>query len=137
MSAEQVALSAQALVGVPFRMHGRESETGLDCVGLVGAALAGAGYPIDLPLGYGLRNRTIESYLAIALATGLRTAALPGGRGSAVLFHIGRAQHHLAISLGGNRLVHAHAGLRRVVESDADPAWTPVRAWHHPLSRKD
>ena len=36
---------------------------------------------------------------------------------------------HLAVVTGAGTLVHAHAGLRRVVEGPADPAWTTIGYW--------
>ena len=38
-SGAAIAAAARALVGVPFRLQGRDPALGLDCVGLVGAAL--------------------------------------------------------------------------------------------------
>ena len=37
---DALAQAAQKLIGSPFRLHGRNRETGLDCIGVVGAALA-------------------------------------------------------------------------------------------------
>ena len=37
---EDFARAAEALAGARFRLHGRDRSTGLDCVGLVGLALA-------------------------------------------------------------------------------------------------
>lgn len=36
-----LAEAALSLVGTRFRLHGRVAETGLDCVGLVAAAMRG------------------------------------------------------------------------------------------------
>ena len=43
-SGAAIAAAARALVGVPFRLQGRDPVLGLDCVGLVGAAMRAAGY---------------------------------------------------------------------------------------------
>ena len=54
MSAGEVALMrARAAIGARFRLHGRDPESGLDCVGLAGHALGITG----LPSGYALRGR--------------------------------------------------------------------------------
>ena len=36
---EALATAAEQLIGIPFRLHGRNPETGLDCVGVVAAAV--------------------------------------------------------------------------------------------------
>ena len=41
-SGAAIAAAARALVGVPFRLQGRDPALGLDCVGLVGAAMRAA-----------------------------------------------------------------------------------------------
>lgn len=45
---------AMALLGAPFRMHGRSIETGFDCVGVAAACLVDAGYRFDTPTDYRL-----------------------------------------------------------------------------------
>lgn len=55
MSGAAIAAAARALVGVPFRLQGRDPALGLDCVGLVGAAMRAAGYAPMMPGDYGLR----------------------------------------------------------------------------------
>ncbi len=112
---EAFAGQAEALVGTPFRLHGR-SETGLDCVGLVALALHRAGIVGTAPLGYALRNSDIERHLACAGRSGFHPAPSPAPieRGDLLLTAPGASQHHLLVALGGMRFVHAHAGLRRV-----------------------
>ena len=56
---EDFARAAEALAGARFRLHGRDRSTGLDCVGLVGLALADIGMPVQFPAGYRLRNAAI------------------------------------------------------------------------------
>ena len=40
MSGAALAAAAESLVGTRFRLHGRDPDTGLDCVGLLAASLA-------------------------------------------------------------------------------------------------
>jgi hypothetical protein len=59
MTGDELAAQARALVGAPFRLHGRDPETGLDCLGVLAAALAACGISARLPNGYVLRNRIL------------------------------------------------------------------------------
>ncbi|MGB3625580.1 MAG: hypothetical protein WA989_07125, partial [Henriciella sp.] len=67
MSADHVAFAgaARALIGTPFRLHGRDPASGIDCVGLVHCALLAIGRrPPPLPH-YTLRNTRPERLLAL------------------------------------------------------------------------
>lgn len=126
------AAAAEALVGAPFRLHGRDPAHGVDCIGLVGVALERCGRRVRYPHGYRLRNADAKPWLGLAAANGLVSAAGPVRRGDILLVTPGPAQHHLLVALGGGWFVHAHAGLRRVVRHQPDPApvaqahWRPV-----------
>lgn len=126
---EAVARAAEALVGVPFRLHGRDPARGLDCVGLVAAALDGAGVPADPPLRYGLRNREIGEPDSVARRSGLRPAHGPPVPGDVLLVRPGPAQVHLLVCARESRFVHAHASLRRVVSMPGPPDWPVLRHW--------
>ena len=43
MTAESLALAAEALEGAPFRLHGRDPVTGLDCIGVLAQSLEAFG----------------------------------------------------------------------------------------------
>lgn len=128
--AERIAATARAMVGVPFRLHGREAETGLDCIGLVALVLERAGHRTVraiVPAAYSIRGGSVET-----LEDGLRQAGLRRVRtaapGDVILVRAGVAQFHLMIvSEGGN--VHAHAGLGRVVEMPGASPWPVVSRW--------
>ena len=111
------AAAAEALVGTPFRLHGRNPETGLDCVGLVGAALTASGRRVRYPFGYRLRNATIHRWLGFAKANGLLPVEGPVLPGDVLLTQPGPAQYHLIVAIAGDRVVHAHAGRNRVVSA--------------------
>ncbi len=128
-SAEALADAAVALVGCPFRLHGRDPATGLDCVGLVSAALAAAGARPIVPTGYGLRNLDIAHLLPLAEMSGLTPALGPVKAGDIMLITLPNCQHHLVISADTHSVVHAHAGLRRVVRQPIDPAWGVQIRW--------
>ncbi|CAN5192523.1 hypothetical protein BH09PSE3_BH09PSE3_00830 [soil metagenome] len=118
-----VSAQARALVGVPFRLHGRDPATGLDCVGLVACAL---GNPV-VPSGYRMRQGSADAIVAGLDAIGLVRADLPCA-GDVLLFEAGAAQFHLGV-MSGRGFVHACALLRRVVETPGMPAWPLIGAW--------
>ncbi len=124
-----MADAALGLVGCRFRLHGRDPATGLDCIGLVHAALTAAGCAPVPPRGYGLRNIAIDGWLPMAAQSGLVAAHGPVCAGDILLLALGYAQHHLVIALDAENVVHAHAGLRRVVRQPRDPAGRIEAAW--------
>ncbi len=125
MSFDPVA--ARTLVGVRFRPHGRDPATGLDCVGLVAKATGWSG---DLPQGYALRNTRLSEWQA-SLDVVLIRVARPVAMGDVVLMLAGPAQYHLGVWTGTG-LLHAHAGLRRVVETPGPIAMPILGIWQLP-----
>jgi hypothetical protein len=113
------AARAQALVGTRFRAQGR-GEGGLDCVGVVLATF-------DIPASavrcdYSLRGEHLPEVRA-ALDRFFRRVAISQLRpGDVMLLKAGERQAHLAVGTAAG-FVHAHAGIRRVVETPGDPAW--------------
>lgn len=91
--------------------------TGLDCVGLVAAALECCGRSVVVPEGYALRALSVAPLLGFAAQNGF--VALdpgePGKPGDLLLLRPSAIQAHLAIVLERDRFVHAHAGLGKVV----------------------
>ena len=125
ITADQFAHAAEALLGVPFRLGGRDRASGVDCVGLVVCALGAA----EAPVGYALRNSDIDRHLAFAGRAGFVRAAGRVARGDLVLAVPGPAQHHVLIALAPQRFVHAHAGLRRVVIHAGPLPWPERARW--------
>ncbi|KPL68941.1 hypothetical protein SZ64_13025 [Erythrobacter sp. SG61-1L] len=124
-----LARAAAGLAGVPFRLHGRDPASGLDCVGLVHAALAAIGREAPAPCHYGLRNRDIAHALSFLTRAGFAettTSPLPG---DLLLTQPGPLQHHLLIHGEGGAAIHAHAGLRRVVITPPPLPWPVLRRW--------
>ena len=127
---EALAREALGLVGVPFRLHGRSAETGVDCVGLVALAAWRAGHRGEAPDRYALRGGKLEQFEAWLRAAGLCSAA-EIRTGDIVLVQAGMRQFHLMVFTGAG-FVHAHAGLRRVVAMPGESPW-PVRGvWRFP-----
>lgn len=124
MTGDRLASTALGLVGTRFRLHGRDPAIGLDCVGLLEAAMRRIGRPCRLPNGYTLRHRHEPDFERIALAAGFAPSGPEAVAGDVTIFRSAPAQCHLAIVCGENRIVHAHAGLRCVVEGPVPENWT-------------
>ena len=112
---ERVWRAALTLVGTPFRFHGHNPATGLDCVGLVVAAHRAAGVEpvVAVPQDYRVRDMDVGAVNAMLAVAGLR-AVDDAAVGDVLLCAVGHGQVHLVIA-GDGAFVHAHAGLRRVV----------------------
>jgi cell wall-associated NlpC family hydrolase len=120
---DEVVARARGCLGARFRLHGRDPATGLDCVGLV----AWAHRRGDAPTGYRLRGGSREGYAAMLAAAGLRRVEtiLPG---DVLLCASGPGQFHLGIASEAG-LIHADAGLGRVVERPGEAPWPVVSCW--------
>lgn len=129
MSGAALADAAEALVGTRFRLHGRSVETGLDCIGLLAAALEAIGRPAPLPTGYGLRSHVLPALDGFAEACGFGGTDADILPGDVLLLRVGPCQHHLAIAASRGRFIHAHAGLRRVVIVPGPFDWPVLRRW--------
>lgn len=120
---EAIAERARAMVGVRFRPQGRSAAEGLDCVGLAAAALELGGVRADYPLRGGS---------GAALADALRRAGLSevasAEAGDVLVMWAGAGQLHLGVWTGSG-LVHADAGLRRVVERPGAVPWAVLSVW--------
>lgn len=124
-----LAQAAVVLVGCPFRLHGRDPATGLDCIGVVAAALSAIGAQPTAPAGYGLRNLTVDHWLHHASASGLEPSPGPVRAGDVLLITLGACQHHLVIATDERTVIHAHAGLRRVVRQPLEHTWQIRAKW--------
>jgi cell wall-associated NlpC family hydrolase len=132
MSSAELARAARALIDVPYRCNGRDPATGLDCLGVVAAALAAIGRAASLPPRSTLRRRNLPEIGAIARAAGLDDADGAVEPGDILLVRCSPVQWHALVAVATERFVHAHAGLRRVVLSPADRTWTHAGHWRLP-----
>ena len=119
-SRNQVVARAESLLGVRFRPQGRSRASGLDCIGLVAAALEISAVRRDYPL----RGGSLAELERGLNAAGLKRTELPE-RGDILVLESGPAQLHLAV-FSGTGIIHADAGLRRVVERPGPVQW-PLR----------
>lgn len=124
-----LATAAEALVGVPFRLHGRTEAVGLDCVGVVERALARTGRRPRLPNGYALRQRKVPALDAIFEGAGLQRVQEPVLRGDVLMLRPSPCQLHLAIATCPAAMIHAHAGLRKVVSGPRPAQWPCIGHW--------
>ena len=116
---------ARALVGLPFRLHGREPAHGLDCIGLAACAY---GRNAGVPTGYALRGGDDRQTERIVRSLGFVRRHAGWRRGDLIMLRPGPAQIHLGIWTGES-LIHADAGLGRIVETPGVPRWPMLSAW--------
>lgn len=123
--AERIVAAARAMIGTPFRLHGRGRD-GVDCIGL---ALASLGEGVRGPLAYGLRSGDVARARLWMDEAGLMPVA-DGVPGDVALAQVGPMQLHVMIHVPGG-FVHAHAGIGRVVEMPGPGLWPIIGHWRH------
>lgn len=119
-----IAEMALQLCGTDFRLHGRDAEYGLDCIGLAAQCLGAADVACAVPTGYSIRAGSAEQITEVMTRAGF--AALPRDEplceGDIILVRPSPIQWHLMIKAGGG-FVHAHAGLGQVVFTLGAAPW--------------
>lgn len=127
--AAAIVAAARGCVGTRFRPQGRVPGLALDCVGVALVAAAAAGVVLSVPpyrLG-GDGEAELDRFLADAGFAAVDQALA----GDLLALAPAPGRRHLAV-VTGRGVVHAHAGLGRVVEGPLDPAWTVLAAWRLP-----
>ncbi|MXO65502.1 peptidoglycan endopeptidase [Altericroceibacterium endophyticum] len=125
-----IAQAARSALGSPFRLHGRDPQIGLDCLGLVLFALRSTRDDTPTLPDYRLRQSDVTPWLAVAEQAGLHRATGVQRAGEIWLTRSHLLQLHLLIAAGPHSFIHAHAGVGRVVESPAPLPWPAIRRWH-------
>ena len=125
----QFAEAAINLIGVPFRLHGRDPSKGLDCIGLIHAALLAIDREPITPEGYRLRNSDPSRWLGCAELSGFQKSVGKPMIGDIALITPGMGQLHLIIADGKGQSIHAHAGLGRVVREPIPIDAAPIAQW--------
>lgn len=129
--ANDYAVRAKALVGTRFRPQGR-SEDGLDCIGVV---LSTFGIPADVARSNYRLGGNHERELRDELDKHFRRVPSAQIRpGDVMLIAADDRQLHLAVRTEAG-FVHAHAGIRRVVETPGEPCWPLLEAYRKRRSR--
>lgn len=125
MTGADIARRAHDLIGAPFRLHGREGRHGVDCVGLVAHAAGLMAVPRD----YMMRGDYAARVTVVLQSARFRA---PSDHslvdGDILSLRCGPRQMHLAVVVGQG-VVHAHAGLRRVVWTPAPLPWPLLNHW--------
>lgn len=129
MTAATIAEEAKALIGVPFRLHGRDPRYGLDCVGLAAHCLKIAGCEGNVPSDYRLKNLSVCEWLGSARSFGLAEVTDVTEAGDILLVVVAPAQFHILIATSGDTFVHAHAGLGKVAILTLPLAWPIAKHW--------
>ncbi|HET6537527.1 MAG TPA: NlpC/P60 family protein [Sphingopyxis sp.] len=126
--------AAERMLGVRFRLQGRDAARGLDCVGLIWAAYQAAGVLLIAPRHYPLRGwcgaRVIEALDHSGL---VRADDMPIKIGDVAMVVGEAGQFHLGM-MGVGQVIHAHAGLRHVVAAPLDEEWCAARRWRLPAA---
>lgn len=124
-----IVAAARDCVGTRFRAQGRTPGLGLDCVGVALAAAAAVGVRIDPPV-YALGGDHEGDLDALLAAAGCTVVAI-AEPGDLLAVAPSPGRRHLAVVTPAG-VVHAHAGLGRVVEGPLDPDWMLIAAWRLP-----
>lgn len=122
-----MADKAMSLCGSQFRLHGRDEEGGLDCIGLADQCLLAADVDCRAPNGYSIRGGSEGAINEFMANIGFERFA-PATRlceGDIVLVKPSPVQWHFLIR-AKDGFVHAHAGLGKVVFCPGDPPWPIV-----------
>lgn len=125
---DSIVAAALDLVGTAFRLHGRSRATGVDCVGLALLSARAAGLRVEEPPPYTLRAGSSPPIADWMHKAGF-VAAPRRCPGDIVVVRINALQPHLVID-AMDRVVHAHAGLGRVVVMPPPAEWSELSRWH-------
>lgn len=127
-----IVAAARGCVGTRFRSQGRRPGLALDCVGVALVAACAAGVADLATPAYTLSGDNEDRVEAVLQACGCQPlGSAPPQPGDLIVVAPAPGRRHLAV-VTDTGVVHAHAGLGRVVEAPVDPGWLPVSAWRLP-----
>jgi cell wall-associated NlpC family hydrolase len=128
----QAIAAARAAVGTRFRPLGRLPGVGLDCVGVVLLAAQVSGVCLDSVPSYALGGDHADVLDSTLVSLGFERVGEPQPA-DVVVFSLASRHRHLAV-ISDRGIVHAHAGLGRVVEGPM-PDWPIIAFWSFLTSR--
>lgn len=122
-----IVARARSAVGARFRPQGRTIERGLDCIGVVATAIGMEPdrAPDDYHPGGGDPEGADRAFRVCGFA---RLAEDQVEAGDVLLVRSAPTQLHAVVLTRGG-YIHAHAGLRRVVETPGAVPWPVISAW--------
>ena len=122
------AARAVSALGAPFCLNGANPGSGFDCVGLT--AFCYGLDPTTPPRRTGLGRVSPEVWHSALSRAGFVPAETPS-TGDLLLLDCGRGRWHLAVAVERG-LIHAHAGLRRVVHAASPDPMTVLARYSQP-----
>ena len=142
MTGAKLARAAMALVGCRFRLHGRDPASGLDCVGVLHAALASCGRSVSLPDTYTLRLRDPAPWLPDPAACGFGPAEPPYAPHTLLneTVQAAKASEETSFQAGFinaclRRFLREQAALMKLSESLPAAQWNYPSWWLHRLQQ--
>jgi cell wall-associated NlpC family hydrolase len=120
-TAHEFVQAARRMVGSRWRLHGRIPAAGLDCGGLLVAAMADVGIEAVDSLDYDARMPPPELLWSLCRQNGTEQPWSDQGEGRVGLcsWDRGDLPRHLVVMLAERRIAHVDASARRVVEVPA------------------
>lgn len=129
-----IADAAMACIGAPFRLHGRDVKTGLDCLGVALFALRAVRPIPALPDNYTLRGPGKKTMQQWARQSGLLPVAAQSSRpnngmpGDIILVAPAAGQSHLLV-MTKTGFVHAHLGCGKTIAVRGNTPWPECARW--------
>lgn len=130
--------AARETIGARFSPHGRRIETGLDCAGVVLHVAGRLGIAREARgLRYTYSSDHLQKQLEGALELyGLRAVRGMARAGDVLVLGVHVRVPHLGITTG-RCLIHAHAGVGRVVEAPPEPEWRLLSVWRFAAQERE
>lgn len=120
MDRARIVSRARDYTGTPYRHQGR-SIAGVDCIGLIIRVGEDLGYKINHEA-YAYEQIPNPSVLWTGMNSNFKRQK-DMQEGDILVFRIYKEPQHMALYLGGNRMIHAYENIGKVSEHNFTPAW--------------